>query len=184
MSIRSVSIGAGLILGALAIYIPRPLPVAPVQFAASVSQPAPPPVGATLLVPLESVRVSIARQTVPKAKTADPKQILVAQNPSHVHRVSRDTLCFNAGASRECQATFAAALLSTAFPREGEAAADAQQPLRFHKRAAWVRRLETIGKEGVPFMRVPRGPENELVVGIDRKGMLGFSLRQVSDRER
>jgi hypothetical protein len=45
-----------------------------------------------------------------------------------------------------------------------------------------VRRLERIGKEGIAFVRVPRGPGRELVIGINRKGVLGFQLRQVSDR--
>ena len=93
-------------------------------------------------------------------------------------------LCVNSSGHRECQAAFAAALRSANLPAAVETTAEAHEPLRFQKRAAWVRRLETIGKEGIPFVRVPRGPENELVVGIDRKGMLGFSLRQVSDRDR
>jgi hypothetical protein len=135
------------------------------------------------LVPLESVRVSIARQPLPKKKAVVPGEIRVARAARQVRKLSRDTLCLTPGSSRECQATFATALHSAALSGVSEVPVT-QQPLRFHKRAAWVRRIETIGKEGIPFMRVPRGPENELVVGIDRKGMLGFSLRQVSDRER
>jgi hypothetical protein len=178
-SIRSLSLSAGLILGALALYFPRPRPVAPVPIAVSASQPAPTRqvMAATTLVPLESVRVSIARQPeIPKPEV-----------PTTYHRrkLSHEMLCVSPGANHACQATFAAVLQSTAaLPAVLDDRATAQEPLRFHKRAAWVRRIETVGKEGIPFVRVPRGPENELVVGIDRNGVLGFSLRQVSDGER
>jgi hypothetical protein len=179
-SIRSLSLSAGLILGALSLYFPRPRPVAPVPIAVSASQPAPTRqvMAATSLVPLESVRVSIARQPeIPKPE---------APPTTHQRRkLSREMLCVSPGASHACQATFAAVLQSAAArPAALDDRATAQQPLRFHKRAAWVRRIETVGKEGIPFVRVPRGPENELVVGIDRNGVLGFSLRQVSDGER
>ena len=178
-SIRSLSLGAGLILGALALYVPRPRPVAPVPIAVSASQPAPPRhvMAATSLVPLESVRVSIARQP----------EIPQPEIPTTQHRrkLSREMLCVSPGASHACQATFAAVLQSAdSLPSALDERATAHEPLRFHKRAAWVRRLETVGKEGIPFVRVPRGPENELVVGIDRNGVLGFSLRQVSDGDR
>ncbi len=181
-----MSMGAGLILGALAMYFPRLHPVAPVPIAASASQPAPPPIVATTLVPLESVRVSIARQSLPKSKSRStvPSELPVAQATRRVRKLTRDMLCVNSSGHRECQAAFAAALRSADLPAAVETTAEAREPLRFQKGAAWMRRLETIGKEGIPFMRVPRGPENELVVGIDRKGMLGFSLRQDSDRER
>lgn len=178
-SIRSLSLGAGLILGALALYVPRPRPVAPVPIAVSASQPAPPrDIAATSLVPLESVRVSIVRQPLPQASV--PKEIPTTRQR---RKLSRETLCVSPGASHECQTTFAAVLQTAALPSAIEERA-AHEPLRFHKRAAWVRRLETLGKEGIPFVRVPRGPENELVVGIDRHGTLGFSLRQVSDGDR
>jgi hypothetical protein len=181
MSIRSLSLGAGLILGALAFYVPRPHPAAPVSIAVSGSQPAPPTIVATTLVPLE-VRVSIAR--LPEPKSIATKEVRAAPPAArNVPGISRERLCVNPGASHECQAAFAAALQSTLMPVALEDDA-AHQPLRFHKRAAWMRRLETLGKEGIPFMRVPRGPDNELVVGIDRKGVLGFSLQQVSERER
>lgn len=181
-SIRSLSVSAGLILGALALYVPRPRPVAPVPIAVSASQPAPARhvMAATSLVPLESVRVSIVRQ--PLANVSVPKEIPTTR---HRRKLSREMLCVSPGSSHACQAAFAAALRSAdPLPSAFDARATAPQPLRFHKRAAWVRRLETVGKEGIPFVRVPRGPENELVVGIDRNGVLGFSLRQVSDGER
>jgi hypothetical protein len=105
--------------------------------------------------------------------------------------LSPASLCMNAGSDRECEQAFTAALRSAQEPADVVVTASATgafvgprgaEPLRFQKRAPWVRRLETIGKEGIPFVRVPRGPDSELVVGINRKGMLGFSLRQTSTR--
>ncbi len=99
-------------------------------------------------------------------------------------------LCFEPGSSFDCQAAFAAALgssdesadvvvtVSSAADVRGPAGAE---PLHFQKRAPWVRRMETLSKEGIPFIRVPRGPDKELVVGINRKGMLGFTLTQTGD---
>jgi hypothetical protein len=118
---------------------------------------------------LEFVQVSLTKLPVPKARVAE-------REPS-ARRLSTETLCMNPSAQSECQAAFAAALQSV---RVVEPTPGATEPLRFHKRAAWIRKLETIGKEGIPFMRVPRGPDNELVVGIDRNGVLGFSLQKTS----
>jgi hypothetical protein len=56
--------------------------------------------------------------------------------------------------------------------------------LRFHKRAYWVRRLETIGREGIAFARVPQGRNSEVVIGITRKGRLGFTVVQKGDNAR
>jgi hypothetical protein len=90
--------------------------------------------------------------------------------------------------SPECEAAFTHALQPADDPNEVVVTAASVStlkgvgPLRFQKRAPWVRRLERIGKEGIAFVRVPRGPGRELVIGINRKGVLGFQLRQVSDR--
>lgn len=121
---------------------------------------------------LEFVQVSLTKLPVPKARVAE-------REPLPARKLSAETLCMSPSGQRECQAAFAAALQSV---RVEEPAPGATEPLRFHKRAAWIRKLETIGKEGIPFMRVPRGPDNELVVGIDRNGVLGFSLQKTSDR--
>jgi hypothetical protein len=90
--------------------------------------------------------------------------------------------------SRECEASFAHALQAVDDPDQVVVTATAVstlkgvEPLRFQKRAPWVRRLERIGKEGIAFVRLPRGPDRELVIGVNRKGVLGFQLRQLSDR--
>jgi hypothetical protein len=90
--------------------------------------------------------------------------------------------------SPECEASFTHALGAVDDPDEVVVTADAvttmkgAEPLHFQKRAPWVRRLERIGKEGIAFVRVPRGPGRELVIGINRKGMLGFQLRDAADR--
>ena len=103
--------------------------------------------------------------------------------------VSRATLCFGASSSAECQAGLTAALSASEPVRSfrqslGLTTYDVtpdSRPLHFYKRAYWIRRLESISKEGIPFARVPQGHGNELVIGIDRKGMLGFTFRQKSD---
>jgi hypothetical protein len=120
---------------------------------------------------LDFVQVSLTKLPVPKVR--------VAQREPPARQLSAETLCMSPSAQRECQAAFAAALQSV---RVEDRTPGAAEPLRFHKRAAWIRKLETIGKEGIPFMRVPRGPDNELVVGIDRNGVLGFSLQKTGDR--
>jgi hypothetical protein len=106
-------------------------------------------------------------------------------------KVPMTNLCLNVDSNPACEAAFAAALRSidteadvvVRAPRGSDARGPhGIQPLRFQKRAPWVRRLETLGKEGIPFVRMPRGPESELIVGINRKGMLGFELKQVSNR--
>jgi hypothetical protein len=178
-AIRSISIGAGLIFGALAAYVPKPLLVTPPPTTAAIAAaPTRPESNAPELQAdaLEFVAVSVTRRPVPAVRIAKREP---PPSPSSVRRLSADTLCVSPSAQRECQAAFAAALQSV---RVEEPAAGAAEPLRFHKRAAWIRKLETIGKEGIPFMRVPRGPDNELVVGIDRNGVLGFSLQNTSDR--
>ena len=95
------------------------------------------------------------------------------------------------GSSRECEAAFRNALRSSLDEPEvvvravgfaGGVKLKGAEPLRFQKRAAWVRRLETLGKEGIPFVRIPQGPDSELVVGITRKGLLGVSLKETAPR--
>lgn len=115
------------------------------------------------------------------------------QRHTHIvrHTIPVANLCVNVDSNPTCDAAFAAALDASSSPtadvvvtgaREyGSVSAHGMQPLRFQKRAAWVRRLETIGKEGIPFVRVARGPESELVVGISRKGVLGFQLKQTAN---
>lgn len=61
----------------------------------------------------------------------------------------------------------------------GDAVADdasAGEPLHFSSKPEWMRRLDRLGREGLPFVRMPRGPDRELVIGINRKGVLGAFL--------
>jgi hypothetical protein len=124
-------------------------------------------------------------------------QAACADEVSHPARTHRPTslaqFCVGPGAaiasSPECEAAFAAALKasedSTAqvvVTADGVVGPRGAEPLHFQKRAPWVRRLETLGKEGIPFVRVPQGPGSELVIGINRKGVLGFQLKQVANR--
>jgi hypothetical protein len=101
-------------------------------------------------------------------------------------------LCVNVDSNPTCDAAFAAALESASSSAEevvvtstrvnASSSSHGMQPLKFQKRAPWVRRLETLGKEGIPFVRVAHGPESEWVVGISRKGVLGVQLKQTANR--
>jgi hypothetical protein len=89
-------------------------------------------------------------------------------------------------------------MLTAVLGASGQRAASFRQPLpaydvavgadlpalRFHKRAYWVRRLEAIGREGIAFARVPQGRNSEVVIGITRKGRLGFTVTQKADSAR
>ena len=104
--------------------------------------------------------------------------------------MSAENLCLTPSSNPDCEAAFNAALRSeleradvvvTAHGSAEVVGPRGAQPLHFQKHAPWVRRLETIGKEGIPFVRIPHGPDREVVVGINRKGLLGFSVRQKSE---
>jgi hypothetical protein len=123
---------------------------------------------------------------VQSARAADPTS-------PHVAAAPRVCLDLSSLASQpDCQATFDAALQSANDTEEVVVTARSTalsnvgrfrgaQPLQFQKRAPWVPRLERRGKEGIPFVRVPRGPDSELVVGINRKGRLGFEMKRIND---
>ena len=122
----------------------------------------------------------------------EPSGSAAVGTPRKRIRLCRSGSCASGpGSNVACNATFAAAVhsaaqLDAALPANaGSAAIEGPQgvePLRFQKHPRWVRRLETISKEGIPFVRVPRGPGRELVVGIDRKGVLGISLHQKTEQ--
>ena len=105
-------------------------------------------------------------------------------------QMSAESLCLTPTSNPECQAAFDVALRSelevpdVVVTASGSAAIvgpHGAQPLHFQKHAPWVRRLEAISREGIPFMRIPHGPDRELVVGINRKGVLGFSLKEKNE---
>src|SRR5262245_15378918 len=49
--------------------------------------------------------------------------------------------------------------------------------LAFDNTPRWRRRLETLGREGLPFARLKYGQDGEMFIGITRKGMLGVNVR-------
>jgi hypothetical protein len=123
-------------------------------------------------------------------ESAEARHAAQRREPHHRPRLSAESLCLAPGSSAACQATFSAALRNTLAPADVVVSASGSaeivgprgaQPLRFQKHAPWVRRLETIGKEGIPFVRIPHGTDQEVVVGISRKGVLGVSLRERRD---
>ena len=52
-----------------------------------------------------------------------------------------------------------------------------KERLAFDNTPAWRRRLEYIGREGLPFARLKYGQDGEVFIGITRKGMLGVNVR-------
>ncbi|HKZ73759.1 MAG TPA: hypothetical protein VJ011_06835 [Steroidobacteraceae bacterium] len=51
--------------------------------------------------------------------------------------------------------------------------------LETHSSAArWIRRIKTLAEDGIAFKRMKRGPDGELVFGINADGVLGFSLAE------
>lgn len=187
---------------ALAMLAASTLLVATAVPAPRVSMPqtsAAPPISS--LVQVEPVATSVAAlpeveptpaggSAIPENAPTPPPPKLHAQPRPQRPQLSAASLCLSPGSNPECEAAFHAALASTLEPADvvvtasGSAdigGAHAVQPLHFQKRAPWVRRLETIGKEGIPFVRIPRGTDREFVVGINRKGVLGVSLRERHD---
>ena len=181
-SLTAVAAASVLLAGAM----PRNLPATPSSIASSQAYAMQ---GSAEFERVEPVDPSVEAMPVVAVKrlpTLKPARVTVTR---HVPpRLSAANLCLSRSA--ECQETFNAALRSTLVPVDVVVTAHGSaeivgppgaEPLRFQKRAPWVRRLEKIGKEGIPFVRIPRGPDSEVVVGINRKGMLGVSLRQKAD---
>jgi hypothetical protein len=64
-----------------------------------------------------------------------------------------------------------AGLLPAAAARADDLAAT---HLRFHDDPAWIRRLDRVGREGLPMIEVHRGERSRIVFGVNRKGFIGF----------
>jgi hypothetical protein len=61
-------------------------------------------------------------------------------------------------------------------------AAEAREPLplKFNIDPEWKKRAIVIAHEGLTFLRMPEGANHEFIVGINRHGMLGFSLKDTT----
>jgi hypothetical protein len=53
-------------------------------------------------------------------------------------------------------------------------------PVKFNTDPQWKKRAILIAHEGLTFLRMPQGGGRELTVGINRHGILGFSLKDSS----
>jgi hypothetical protein len=53
-------------------------------------------------------------------------------------------------------------------------------PLKFNMDPEWKKRAKVLAHEGLTLLRMPEGASHEFVVGINRHGMLGFSLRDTT----
>lgn len=55
-------------------------------------------------------------------------------------------------------------------------------PLLFDETPQWRRRIEALSQDGIAFKRLRRGTDHEVVIGITREGVLGFSLEERPSR--
>ena len=53
-------------------------------------------------------------------------------------------------------------------------------PLKFNMDPEWKKHAKVLAREGLTLLRVPQGVGHEFVVGINRHGMLGFSLKDTT----
>lgn len=53
-------------------------------------------------------------------------------------------------------------------------------PVKFNTDPEWKKRAIVIAHEGLTFLRLPEGGNHEFIVGINRRGMLGFSLKDTT----
>jgi hypothetical protein len=69
---------------------------------------------------------------------------------------------------------YAAAKVSPAFE------AREPLPLKFNTDPEWKKRAIVMAHEGLTFLRMPQGASHEFLIGINRQGRLGFSLKDTT----
>lgn len=64
------------------------------------------------------------------------------------------------------------------FYASGAVVAESREPLpvKFNTEPEWKKRAILVSHEGLTFLRMPQGGGREFTVGINRLGILGFSL--------
>ena len=72
------------------------------------------------------------------------------------------------------QAFANAAILAPAFE------AREPLPLKFNTDPEWKKRAIVMAHEGLTFLRMPQGASHEFLIGINRQGRLGFSLKDTT----
>lgn len=114
------------------------------------------------------------------------------------HMQAHVDLCVGVARSPSCRVAFESALRQTTQPsttkgRLYESLAASRAPptsessefqhqitLRFNEDPEWKRRAKILAKDGLPFMRLPEGPNHQLLVGVTPRGLLGISLKDTT----
>ena len=114
------------------------------------------------------------------------------------HMQEHVDLCVGVARSASCRVAFESALRQTTQPststgRLYESLAAGRAPpasenselqhqitLRFNEDPEWKRRAKILAKDGLPFMRLPEGPNHQLLVGVTPRGLLGISLKDTT----
>jgi hypothetical protein len=52
--------------------------------------------------------------------------------------------------------------------------------LKFNEDPEWKRRAKVLAKDGLPFVRLPEGPNHQLLVGITPRGQFGVCLKDTT----
>ena len=106
-------------------------------------------------------------------------------------------LCVGVARGASCGATFESALRATqagsargrlyesltanrAAPGADGSELQHQIVLKFNEDPEWKRRAKVLAHDGLPFLRMPQGPNHELLVGITPHGMFGVSLKDTT----
>jgi hypothetical protein len=107
----------------------------------------------------------------------------------------RVELCVGIAHSASCRVAFESALRQTSQPEakgrlykslgsRASVVEDTEQvhtiTLKFNEDPEWKRRAKVLAHDGLPFVRLPEGPNHQLLVGITPRGLLGVSLKDTT----
>lgn len=107
----------------------------------------------------------------------------ITQAPARAQRAFAG--CLYAHEQTACRRAFEAAIerqggfvLAPTGERMGTRKIAMMSPLLFDETPQWRRRIEALSQDGIEFKRLRRGTDHEVVIGITREGVLGFSLEE------
>ncbi|MGH8285140.1 MAG: hypothetical protein ACRETT_05175 [Steroidobacteraceae bacterium] len=107
----------------------------------------------------------------------------ITQAPARAQRAFAG--CLYAHEQAACRRAFEAAIerqggfvLAPTGERMGTRKIAMLPTLLFDETPQWRRRIEAWSEDGIAFKRLRRGKDHELVIGITRDGVLGFSLEE------
>jgi hypothetical protein len=118
----------------------------------------------------------VAETPAPRAKDASPAPARRAfEGCLHAHEQAACRRAFEAAIERQGGFT-----LAPPGDRLGSQRLSPMPTIAFDETPQWRRRIEAVSQEGIAFKRVRRGSDHELLIGINRDGVLGFSLEETS----